>query len=131
MQIGTCRHWNGTAEKTCGAGVEISKALRSGSRPCCFAGSESECALYEDPSEEDVKAWQEETDRIIANGHERYRLLQPLLDRVREKYRGRDMQGHATCPVCGQKGKLTIAHVARNGSLHVFCETENCVRFME
>jgi CRISPR/Cas system-associated protein Cas10 (large subunit of type III CRISPR-Cas system) len=72
-----------------------------------------------------------EMQAAIEESERRFRLLDPLLQKIRKKYRGRDMQGHATCPVCGQKGKLTVAQVARNGHLHVFCETENCVRFME
>lgn len=70
-------------------------------------------------------------EEFMRKAMERMEKLEPLLSRIKEKYRGRGMHGHATCPICGVKGALTVLHSKRKGHVHAFCTTENCVRFME
>jgi CRISPR/Cas system-associated protein Cas10 (large subunit of type III CRISPR-Cas system) len=70
-------------------------------------------------------------DEFMQKAMERMEKLEPLLDKIRTKYRGRDMHGHATCPICGVKGALTVSHSKRKGHIHAFCTTEGCVRMME
>ncbi len=130
MRKGRCRHFTGMSGPECDAGVLYENVFTSAGNLCCTNGGAG-CLLYDEPTEAEIQQWNRETEELIRKSEERDRKLRPLLDRVRKKYRGRDMHGHATCPICGQKGKLTISHVGRNGHLHVFCETEDCVRFME
>ena len=131
MNRGTCKHFSSLNDPTCRAGVSYSTVkLPCGAMSCLVEGS-SLCAARCEPTAEEIAAFDRESDEFMAKAIERMQKLEPLIDRVKKKYRGRDLHGHATCPVCGVKSALTITHSARNGHVHAFCMTEGCVRLME
>lgn len=131
MRKGSCRYFTGSTALKCAAGVVLSEARNRDGSLCCIGPPPARCPLYEEPTEAEIEEFERLDAEMIEEMDRQMQLLEPLLSKIREKYRGRDMHGRATCPLCRQKGALSVAHCGRNGHLHVFCETENCVRFME
>lgn len=131
MKPGTCLHFNGLSTKTCGAGIDYRNSKDSEGRLHCLAGKASGCPKYLEPTQADLDAWEEETNRLIAESTARFKKLEPLLERIKRKYQGRDMNGTASCPICGGVKTLSVVHSGRNGHLSVFCTTENCIRMRE
>lgn len=60
-------------------------------------------------------------------------VIDPLIERIKAKYKGRNMQGRMTCPACKVKHALKVIHVLYRGkgNIRMFCDTENCIRLME
>lgn len=135
MNIGTCKHFTSLTECSCALGVAYSDVKQPGGALACFDGESSLCGLRSEPTAAEVAEFEKkdkaESDAMVEAVMARYRKLEPLLTKIREKYRGRQMTGTASCPVCGGVKTLSIVHSARNGHIHAFCSTENCVRFME
>ena len=131
MMRGTCKHFSSTNDPTCSAGVTYSTVKLPCGALSCFVADSSLCGSRCEPTAEEIAAFDRESDAFMAKANERLDKLEPLLARVKKKYRGRDLHGHATCPVCGVKSALTITHSARKGHVHAFCTTEGCVRLME
>lgn len=132
MRKGTCKHFNGLLNDTCRVGIdyEVAKKLTTG-KLCCIAGLPCSCEKYIEPTAEEIAEYDRETKAIIAESDRQLRLVLPALRKVKAKYRGKDMRGRMTCPVCGIAKAMVITHAAYNGHCHVFCETDGCVRFME
>ena len=135
MHVGTCKHFTSLNDRRCALGVPYSGVKQPGAALACFDPQTTLCELRCEPTAAEVaefdKQHKAETDAFLASVKERFAKLEPLLNRIREKYRGRQMTGTASCPVCGGVKTLSIVHSARNGHIHAFCSTENCVRFME
>lgn len=128
---GTCKHFTSSIQPTCAAGVSYSTVKLPCGALSCFVADSTTCGSRCEPTAEEIVAFDREDDELVAKAIERMEKLEPLLARVKKKYRGRELHGHATCPVCGIKSALTISHSARNGHIHAICTTEGCVRFME
>ncbi len=135
MHIGTCKHFTSLNDRRCALGVPYSGVKQPGAALACFDAQTSLCDLRCEPTAAEVlefdRKHKAETDAFLATVAERFAKLEPLLTRIRQKYRGRQMTGTASCPVCGGVKTLSIVHSGRNGHIHAFCSTENCVRFME
>lgn len=135
MHVGTCKHFTSLNDRRCALGVPYSGVKQPGAALACFDQQTSLCELRCEPTAAEVWEFEKkvtaESDAMIRDALAKYRKLEPLLNRIREKYRGRQMTGTASCPVCGGVKTLSIVHSGRNGHIHAFCSTENCVRFME
>ena len=131
MRLGTCKHFTSSIDEVCDAGVKYRDAKLQDGSLCCFDPASGKCSHRAEPTAEDIAAFDRESEQWFEKQKAQMQKLEPMLDRIREKYRGRDMHGHATCPICGVKGSLTIQHSKRKGHIHAFCTTEGCVRMME
>lgn len=131
MKRGTCKHFTSTNDPTCRAGVSYSTVKLPCGALSCFVSDSSLCGSQAELKADEISAFDRESDEFMSRAIERMNKLEPLFARVKLKYRGRDMHGHATCPICGVKSALTISHSARKGHIHAFCTTEGCVRLME
>ncbi len=60
-------------------------------------------------------------------------VLNEHIGRIKEKYKGKNMRGRMTCPLCKIKGAMKVLLIQHrgHGRIRMFCETENCVRLME
>lgn len=61
------------------------------------------------------------------------RVIDPLIAKIKAKYRNKPMHGRVTCPMCKVKHALRVSQVIHrgHGRIRMFCETENCIRLME
>lgn len=132
MRHRVCKHFTGLLNDACRVGIQYEdvKKLTAG-KLCCLDGLPCPCTKYEEPTEEDIAAYHRKTQQIIEELDRRYRLVEPALRKIRARYRGRNMHGRMTCPVCKVAKAMTINHAASNGHCHVFCETDGCIRLME
>lgn len=132
MRTGICKHFNGIQDTLCDAGLDM-RAVTGGAptgwtrRMPCFSsnGSEIQCERYEEPTADDLA--QHEADFEAAM--ERLRLVGPLVVEIKREHKGLSWSGTRECPVC--KGVLHLSHSAYNGHVHVRCETEGCLAWME
>ena len=147
-KINTCKHFNGTTNDTCKAGVKYDDVTpdpnnegRRGSffrLPCNrydesqLSGGQLEsykcrgtCPLYAEPTPEEIEAEEREIEALI----ERQKKTFPLCVKIRAEHEGEDWSGIVECPIC--QGKLHVRHHKLNGHIWGQCETEGCVSWME
>lgn len=152
MRKGTCKHYNGNWHNThCLAGVcykdvttgtdkEPGSAFR---KPCvdwdvtgwgCEPMTDSQrvewerrgtCDKREEPSDEEIKAFDERMDLHF----KKVELVTKFLLPLRREHKGKGYVGVLECPAC--KGILHVNIASINGHARVMCETEDCVRWME
>jgi hypothetical protein len=119
-----CIHFNGIMNDVCRAGVIYpnTKNLQ-----CIRNGDnwKSSCSKCEMPDEEYIDSIESEINKSI----ERMEKIDPLVNRIKTKYKGKDWTGIEICPICG--GKLHMSHVAYNGHTAGKCETVDCVAWLE
>lgn len=137
---GDCKHWRGTQEKTCAAGVEIRPLAGEGDGwctrlPCVESfrnranGPVGKCSLFAVLTPEEAAAEEAESERLAEEFMWRLRLLTPLISRLKLENKGKSASGIAECPVCD--GKLRWGIAAYNGHIRLDCETVDCVSMME
>lgn len=139
MSKGTCVHFCGSREKTCGAGVNV-REITGGPDlgwfiriPCHkeieVRGGEPvprvSCEKYREPTPEELA----EDEAAYEAAHQRMMLVMPLMGKIKKEHKGKDARGVVECPVC--KGKLHYSHAKYNGHVHGRCETEGCLNWME
>lgn len=61
------------------------------------------------------------------------KVIDPLIMKIKAKYRDKAMQGRMTCPMCKVKHALKVVQILHrgHGRIRMFCDTENCIRLME
>lgn len=134
MQFGHCKQYNGMVfhRDNCNAGVNV-RALVGGEdfgwlkRIPCFTEHRSpvECSLYEEPTQQEINAHEEEIDAAM----QRMMLVLPVIREVKSAFKGKNWSGSRTCPVCS--GVLHLSISSCNGHVHGRCETSGCVHWME
>ena len=92
-------------------------------------GPQGTCDKYEEPSEEEIAASEEEEAKSLERALERMIRVAPLIAKIRIEHKGESWQGIENCPECG--GKLHLRHAALNGHVWCKCETEGCLAWME
>lgn len=142
MQAGTCKHFNGlgfgpdSKSKTCDAGV-CYRSLVGGPdfgwaiRIPCHRRNKTDivCDKYQEPTAEEIAAFEKEIEAMIAKHDREFKLLDPLIRDFKKKHKGKSASEVLECPIC--KGKLHLSIAAVNGHVWGKCETENCVAWME
>jgi hypothetical protein len=134
---GDCKHYRGTMQGTCAAGVGL-RALVGGEDagwctrlPCLQSfrnrpnGPTAACNKFAVPTAEEVAADEAERAEMIA----RFEKLGPIRSRIKRENKGQSADGIVECPACG--GKLHWSHAAYNGHVHLKCENEDCVWIIE
>lgn len=142
----TCKHFNGSINTHCKAGVcyrdvtvdpdEAGSWLRI---PCHTEqpfknpntyqiddfNRRGKCDKLELPTADEIaedEAWvQAATDRMLKT--------LPLVGRVKQEHSGQDWKGVEVCPICD--GKLHLSHSSLNGHVWGKCETDDCVSWIE
>jgi hypothetical protein len=132
--LGVCRHYRGTVERTCEAGV-IMRELVGGSdigwftrAPCLGPGRASTgvvCEKYVGMTAEDVEAEQRITDECFR----RLQAVAPIIERIKREHACCEAAGSEVCPICG--AELRWRHAAGNGHVWIRCATKGCVAMME
>lgn len=92
-------------------------------------GPAGTCEHFSALTEDELAQQEEESKRAFERSIEMMTKVAPIITAVKKKYKGKTIRGVKTCPVC--KGKLHVTHAASNGHVHMRCETENCIAFME
>jgi hypothetical protein len=92
--------------------------------------SKATCEKFEDPTDEEIAAYQIETTKLIADAA----VVMTAVNDIKKKTRG-SWGGTIKCPVCGGKLHVSIHAFERiegpQKHAHVACETKECVRYME
>jgi hypothetical protein len=130
-----CKHFNGTVNKTCEAGVKYedvrtSKGEGKGwSLPCYDEAAPKKCAKCELPTDEEVAA---EEARWVKISEGTMMAREAIVAHAGPWKRGTPgAQGTIDCPVCSSKGTLRFTRAGVNGHIHAACSTKNCVSWME
>lgn len=92
-------------------------------------GPAGTCEHFSALTEEELAQQEEESKKAFERSVEMMTKVAPIISAVKKQYKGKSIRGVKTCPIC--KGKLHISHAASNGHVHVRCETEKCIAFME
>lgn len=129
---GKCIHFNGTANKTCKAGVkygDVSVERPYGSIPCFEKNKLKTCREFQLPTSEQIAQQKEELAAHINNiGIARAAITGEIRERGME---GRNVTGKIKCPVC-ESGEISFSCAgAYNGHIHARCSTPECVDWME
>ncbi len=144
MKAGTCKHFTGLGpgmrdDKRCEAGVCI-RAHVGGpdlgwcNRMPCHAvpimkhadpAEVVPCERYEEPSAEEIAAYEADLALSIAKMEATF----PLLERIKSEHAGESWEGVEVCPVCS--GALRVTHSGINGHTWGNCETTDCLAWME
>lgn len=146
MNDHTCKHYNGSVNTHCKAGVCYRDVTTdpdilegSGLRiPCHNAPMKKasasqlehfkrrgKCDKFELPTKEEIAADEAEVTAMF----DRMAKCLPIIGKVKKEHKGTNWTGVVECLVCG--GKLHLSHAALNGHVWGKCETENCVSWME
>jgi hypothetical protein len=146
MERGTCKHFRGLHHhSTCEAGVNVRQITGGpdagwGIRVPCRKEVEvrdgrpverAHCDLYEEPTAEEIAADEAEWEAIAAKSDRQMKAVEPLVLQIKRDNERVSATGVADCPACGGAGKLRWGIVGYNGHVHMRCETEDCISFME
>lgn len=131
--MGRCKHFNGTTNNACQAGVEYVSVINpSGgfrNQYPCFAHSESpvECPHREFPTRAESEA---ELSEILTRLRRMATARTAIVDHVRAQgLKPVNVGGSMQCPIC-TSGTLRFSF-AYNGHCHAHCSTPHCVDWME
>lgn len=138
MREGTCIHFTGMANEKCEKGINYSEHVGhdgpgwAGEMPCIAESKFRDrirakrqdmkikpCALYTEPTKEQLKAWREEIDSSFSN----MMVARSVI------VKSGQAKGHVLCPVCS--GKLHFTVSPTNGHIWANCETEKCLSWVE
>ena len=146
MDKHTCKHFNGSRNSHCEAGVcygdvtpdpdEPGSMFR---KPCLLpdrwstrqmnelagAAVRGQCAKFALPSAAELEA--AENDRKARS--ERMSRVLVVVNELRDKHRDKGFSGQAVCPICN--GVLGVSIAASNSHAWVRCGTPDCVSWME
>jgi hypothetical protein len=131
MKKGTCVHFNGIQHETCEAGLNMRKVTSGeacgwAARMACIQNDQTEavCENYTEPTDEQIKASNEELDKLMEN----MKLVYPLISKFKQENPSGG-QGEVECPVC--KGVMQYSVSGYNLHCHGKCKTEGCLSWME
>lgn len=132
MRKGYCKHFNGTQDERCKAGIDFHELVGNahgwGQRlPCnpLECDDKAFCDRFEEPTYEEILEYGTQIDAVV----DRMQKVDPLIRRIKSENKGKDIQVIESCPECA--GKLHIKHISSNGHTRGCCETENCLSWME
>jgi hypothetical protein len=140
-----CRHYNGTVNDACDAGVkyadvQLGHGTPKYSLPCYSAGDNGRgrdwntlgaaCEKCSFPTAEEVAADEAEIKvRFEGMIKARDAIVANLGGPWKKKMPG--SAGVIGCPVCGKPDSLRFTRSGYNGHIHAKCSTEKCVSWME
>ena len=84
------------------------------------------CNLYEEPSVEEIAAYEAETDAMVSDS---MKYVVPLIGKMKEKFGKTGGAETVTCPKCG--GRLSMTCSFYNGHVWGKCATDKCLDWME
>jgi len=123
-KTGQCLHFNGIQNKKCRIGLPMTE--NQPGIPCIKKFSKDHyCEKYEEPSESDIKESQAEWDEVM----NKLMIVMPLAEELKAYHKNHGGSGSRECPVC--KGKIYYSVASSNNHIHMKCETDNCIKFME
>ena len=132
MRKGVCKHYNRacTVERgDCEAGINTRELVGGEdfgwlTRTPCLVDNKSQikCPKFEEPTDDEVAAFEAESDRRLNNVFAALKLV----DEIKPKP---GTTGAVECPVC--QGKVNWSCSSHNGHVWGKCETEDCVAWME
>lgn len=132
-----CKHYNGTINDRCDAGVayadvRVSRGEGKGfDFPCLLDRCDgTSCDKREFYSEAEIDAQIEETNRRFEGTMLARQAIVAHLGGAWKKGMP-SKRGVIDCPVCGAKDKLHFSRAGYNGHIHAQCETADCVAWME
>ena len=135
QKLNKCRHFNGTMNKTCEAGVSYDAVIRpnpsgQGKLLPCFkdSGNGEGCDKCQFKTEAEVDAEVEAARQSFVNAMLARKAIVDHLGGPWKKGMG-GARGAIECPVC--HGTLLYSRAGYNGHIHAQCETPNCVSWME
>ena len=106
MNKGTCRHYNGIVALrggACKAGVNVKQQFKP-PFPCFKRNHDRQtCALYQEPSPEQVKESEDGINKAIA----KITTVLPMAEQLKQKHADEGGSGVVDCPVC--KSKLSYS----------------------
>lgn len=138
-RINKCRHFNGTRQVCCEAGVNYDEVMRTTTEgragcmyrlPCLYdVADKYPCDRLHRLTDEEIKASEAKFGEMLANiGKVRTAIIDAIEARGLMKA---DVSGVIECPACNS-GQVHYRRAgAYNGHVHAQCTTENCVRWME
>ena len=134
-QLKKCRHFNGTMNERCEAGVKYAGVR--GKEPIPGRGYPLPCLLEPGPTcEQCSPRTEEEIDAMIAEFDRSFAGMAKARKAVVEaigspwKKGSPHVHGNVLCPVCGA-GRLVYSRAGYNGHIHAQCSTKDCVAWME
>ena len=138
---GDCKHYQGIQAGECAVGVKL-RTLVGGADdgwctrlPCLGSfrgranGPTVMCDLFVLPTAAEIAEEEAETAAMIAEAEARFRILDPVCEKIKAESRGKDAHGTTTCPAC--EGELHWRHAAYNGHVWLKCATDDCVAIIE
>lgn len=132
-----CKHYCGTVECVCEAGVNLRKHVGgpddgwAARLPCNSLLGQRDpaavvsCDKYEEPTPEEIA----DEEAFMAEMMNRTQQSIPWMESIKEAYKGKNACGVDKCPICGNVIYWSIA--ASNGHMDAECRTEGCLKFME
>lgn len=132
-----CKHYNGTVNETCKAGVKYTdvKLLGESGPPSfpCFKdnnplGATCEKCEFRTP-EEVAEMERKQAERFEAIGKARGAIVAHLGGPWKKGTPGAN--GVIDCPACGKPGALHFSRAGYNGHIHARCQSAGCVNWME
>lgn len=123
-----CVHFNGLINDHCDAGVNYDSVGSKENRrdKPCFKGGSGECDKCRFPTEEEIL---EQINRSNL-AFERAMKGMALKKEIKQEHGNSYGTGVKECPECGKN--LSYRYYGnQNGHLHMHCETEDCISFME
>lgn len=140
-----CRHYNGTANDTCRAGmnyadVQLGHGTPQYSLPCYAAGDNGRgrnwntlgatCAQCSFPTAEELAVEEAEMKASMERlGKARAAIVAHLGGPWKRGVAG--ASGRIDCPACGQPKALAFSRSGYNGHIHASCSTADCCSWME
>lgn len=138
---GNCRHYRGTVQNVCAAGINLRDLVGGEDLGWCTRlpcveilreranGPTAECQSFSPHTPEEEAQKKVETKKLIDESMRRMKALKPLWNRIKAEHRNKNGSGVETCPVC--RGKIYWTHSSYNGHCSFQCETEGCINVIE
>lgn len=133
-----CIHYDGHKllhERTCNKCVNIEQKLGGDTLglinriPCLNRNTpEFNCEFQEFRSDEEHRKIIEKRKKEMEVFVRRLKIIGPLVEDLKDN-NPEGGNGVVECPVCKNKLHWTISNY--NGHIHMYCETKNCVNFIE
>lgn len=126
----TCRHFNGTTNEVCDAGIRYDTFVAPGI-PCVvrFNKSDHQCPSRAWPTRAEVIVEHEASESRFQEAMKRIQAVAPVVNACRVLAGRKGGQYDRECDAC-KTGRLHIG-IAPNGHARVCCTTENCVNWRE
>lgn len=134
QKLNKCRHFNGTQNDTCKAGVKYEDVRDKDKRGLpCFRddlGGGKHCDKCEFKTEAEVDAEVEESNKRFQSTMTARKAIVDHLGGPWKKGVG-GASGAIDCPVCKIPKALKFSRAGYNGHIHAQCATKGCVCWME